>query len=204
MAFKIDVSADLVLAVSHAITEDKTRHYLNGVRFEAHEAGGITMVSTNGKIAIVAYDKAGTLSGGPITLRFTKEDFRALKRPAREKPYRLISSDRSEDLLEVTNAAGHSVRPIVLDVSTGEYPQWRRIIPTVFTKEVFHGFVPSQLAAISKAFTAAHPRQQKDLPLFFTTGVEGSILIRSLLEDVFAVAVPYRADKEHHTNPSWF
>lgn len=77
-SFECVVSAPMFRRAMAAISKNETRYYLNGVYVEPCEAGGVILVSTDGRRMIVLRDRAGSAPNGPGIVSLNKEMTRAL------------------------------------------------------------------------------------------------------------------------------
>lgn len=76
--FECVVSAPMFRRAMAAISKDECRYYLNGVYVEPCEAGGVILVSTDGRRMIVIRDRKGYAPNGPGIVSLNKDMTRAL------------------------------------------------------------------------------------------------------------------------------
>lgn len=123
------------------------RYYLNGIRVEPAEIGGVYLVATNGHIMAIVHDAIGVFEGDPkeyASIRVTPGLVSACKsRDAKIYGSRVLLDGKR---LSLGPDFGHEHVPTELFVQAGDpiihgsFPDWRRLIPN-FSQLKGGGFV---------------------------------------------------------------
>lgn len=119
---KMNISAYIVKTFLNAITEDKTRGYLNAVRVEPVADGGVVMTATDGQILFSIFDPSASISEAK-SVRIGKAGLKTVTVSSR-----LVIEDDSNIAYIKDQDYVVGVENEPFNTNDGFYPDWRRII----------------------------------------------------------------------------
>lgn len=149
---KFNISADLFRAASHTVSNEETRYYLGGVHIEPHPQGGALLVSTDGHRMTVLWDASGSISGGTIIIRPSKELMTAAKNKRGENR-RIVMAEADTVSVELDGAKIASFHGLAID---GTFPDWSKVVPT-------GPFVPTK-AGFNARYLGSFDKVRAELP----------------------------------------
>jgi len=153
MKFSFDPS--YVPLLSRFMAKQDIRYYLNGIRVEPSEKGGVYLVATNGHIMLVIHDLTGTFEGDAksyASIRLTPWFISACK--SRDVKSYVLRAHLDGKRLYIGPESGehhHTLETFVQGGSPfieGNFPNWRRLLPD-FSSLESGGFVNGGVATSS-------------------------------------------------------
>lgn len=140
---KAEISARYLPMVAPFISEEPTRFYLNGLFIEPRPEGGAFLVSTNGHVMAIVFDKSASADAAAIW-PLSRALIRAA-RDARPQTRRLAFDGRHAELV---NERGKAEMAALSEPIDGTFPNWRKLIsapvesgkPLAFNAEYLSGF----------------------------------------------------------------
>jgi hypothetical protein len=209
-----NVNADLFRAAALFQSSEETRYYLAGVHVEAHPAGGVLLVTTDGTRMFVTHDESGMCDAGLNGFGYIVAlDAAALKAAKRAKgetgPRRIIGAEITAPAWVAT--CNHKDGAPLLETASnvhmvngwnvdGSFPDWRRVLPTDIPDDKaprFESYDPILLATYATAAAIlADDRRGAKLGILLRHGVNGGpALIRFAgAAHAFGVLMPTRGD----------
>ena len=190
--------AGLYAGALHACTE-LTRPYLAGVRIERCPMGGVVMVATDGHRLSAAHDPRAEIADDfkPVILPINKGLYRHLLSP------KAIGAVWNGETLSVFGNEGSVTGMAPCKPIAGEYPAWRRVIPTKVSGKP----VQDKSSAFSAKYVAVYEKVAKAFnvkAVNFTTNSEGPVWVTLPgVETWHGVLMPRRNNGEEPSFPSW-
>lgn len=208
----IKASARAVAVVQNFVSREETRHYLTGVHFEKHPAGGVVIVATCGTALAAYYDPDGIMRNEeqagnkpsdhiilPITagLRGTLTSVKHCTFIHHDKISHVVNDDHSETDPRVITKQ-HIIRQYNEPICWN-FPEWRRVVPKS-TSSI--GNIGIDLN-ILRRFKDALGGKACHINIAFT-GQSGACLVRKLDEPFFlGVVMPCQHAMTEYL-PAWY
>ena len=130
MAFDVDANLFRVAAMFQA-GSGALRYFLNGVNIEAHPAGGVFLVATDGQRMLVAHDKSGMIDGGPVIVKLRKAGRKACRGQFKDgsDKCRLVATEPNEPISIKSDRGVAFLQPDWL--VEGQFPDWRAVLQKI-------------------------------------------------------------------------
>lgn len=154
------------LAVKPFIATEETRHYLNGVRIEAHEGGAIAVATDGHRLGVQFSPGANCVVPGiwmcPKALKLDRRKgapaqwIVGVVNGSRGRLHLIHAKqqDKDTDMAQYVAdfpAAGVDEMSWGHSLINGEYPDWRRVLPKASKDDVVRSFNGEYLSAFGRA-----------------------------------------------------
>ena len=171
------------------------RFYLNGVSLEVTADGGVFVASTDGKTLLASRVPSGAVEDPAPGSWIIPRDSLALVDLGSKTDIEVRIVDRE---IELISFGGNSIRTKAVD---GEFPYWRRAIPTGTPSGAGGQFDPDVFAKF--AFVAKTLGHKGEFPFFWCNGAAATMVTFGSGEHV-GVAMPLRAIPDNQfAVPDW-
>lgn len=213
---KIEFKAKpLALLQKHFASKEETRYYLAGVSFEAHPAGGVIAIATDGQVLAAYHDPNGSIEGdendmpGRVLIELTPAVAGASKVSVDRVKIAAGPADANKPAtVEMIGHHGEEVGRCFATRIDGAFPDWRRVVPasTVFRDGSGPGFsdhVMRRLVAAAAGCAETRSRAVGMAIYVSGKGGTGPALVRVDDPQFLIVAMPYRAELAKEL-PRWY
>lgn len=203
---KIAFSPAYVPLLSRVMARGDIRYYLNGIRVEPSEKGGVYLVATNGHCMVIIHDKHGVFEGDPshyASLRLTPWMVTACKsRDAKTYAARVLL-DGKRLSLGTDFGMEHSPTEIFVQagdpIVNGAFPSWRRLLPD-FDKLESGGFAGGAVNVELLSYFAVRNGDFSSIRLWQQAGAGGydpTFIQMCDMPEALGIVMPSRQDISH-------
>jgi len=193
------IPTDMLAAVALAVAAEKARYYLQGVFIEATPSH-ITMTATNGDILLTAHHAIEAQDATTFSIIIPSETIA------------LALKAKAPELTLAVDGDGYKLGQISFKPIDGTFPDYRRVIPKAIPENPSVDGTWFQSVYLS-AFTKAAKLLVRGMSSLGNTNIDGFVIYPDSLspalvqfvgrDDVFGVAMPYRASRTGFSKPAW-